>query len=487
MKFSRREALAALAGATLLTGCSRVADTQRAVTRGPLAPPRPGDDPHVALLNRFGYGPSPEDLMRLREHGPDAWFEAQLKPSSEEPAHLAARLGGMEINHLAPMDMRDWPVTAIVGQMQQAAILRAVYSPWQLRERMVDFWSNHFNVYAKKGLAAFRKPHDERTVIRANALGSFPKMLMASAKSTAMLVYLDQQNSTSTAPNENYARELLELHTLGVDGGYTQQDVMEVARCFTGWTEERGFLRKKGAFVFRADIHDDGEKTVLGHTIPAGGGVQDGERVINILAKHPNTARNISRKLCEYFLGPVTANSPAEQTALAVAQTYLDTEGDIAAMMRVVYQAFPRAAGPVMKRPLDFVASALRALDATTDGGEAVQQALTEMGQPLYLWPMPDGYPIDAPAWTGSLLGRWNFAHALATGALAGEGLSGVIRGGTRVDWARISDALASGPAAAFLLPEAAPTVKALGQLTRAHDLPRQAALALSSPEYQWR
>ena len=473
MTLSRREALAALAGAGLLVGCSRVAETARNLERAPMPLPTREDDLAVATLNRFGFGPSRQSLAQFRDLGPEQWWQIQLNPTDEEPDHLTWMISRMETQHLSAYELRDFKEEVVLFQMQQAAILRATYSPWQLRERMVDFWTNHFNINARKGIATFRKPQDEKEVSRAHALGKFPQMVMASAKSTAMLVYLDQQNSNETTPNENYARELLELHTLGVEGGYTQQDVMEVARCFTGWTEERGLLRAKGRFLFREDLHDDGEKIVLGTRIPAGGGVRDGERVVSLVSRHPATAKHVGGKLGRFFLG----DDVSPKVLAKIEKTFLDTEGDIPAVMTVIHGAFPAESGPVMKRPFDYMVSAMRALDASTDAAKPVQDALSAMGQPLYQWPMPDGYPVEAPAWTGSLMGRWKFADALAHNRLQG----------TSVDLAKLTSELAGHAGYIAATHHAVSAGNEVANLLDSHELAAQVALALSAPEMQWR
>ncbi|MCH8978522.1 MAG: DUF1800 family protein, partial [Armatimonadetes bacterium] len=276
MKLTRRQALGLMAGAGVVGGCSGSGSEK------PVRLPTIETDPDARFLSRAGFGPKPGDIEELRSKGREAWLEEQLAPTSKEPMALKLQLSMLAINNFKAFELRDWPKAEIVRQSQQSDVLNAVMSPWQVRERMVDFWTNHFNIYANKSLAAYRIPTDQREVVRKHALGFFPDMLMASAKSTAMLLYLDQQASHYGQPNENYARELLELHTLGVDAGYSQDDVMQVAKCFTGWTEERRFLRKKGSFRFYEELHDDEKKLVLGEVIPAGGGVKDGERVLDI-------------------------------------------------------------------------------------------------------------------------------------------------------------------------------------------------------------
>jgi uncharacterized protein (DUF1800 family) len=319
------------------------------------------------------------------------------------------------------VEMEDLHREEIVRQLQQAALLRAVYGANPLKERMVDFWSDHFNVFGRKETVAWRKGSDEESVVREHALGKFPEMLRASARSPAMLAYLDNEQNRSGHANENYARELMELHTLGVDGGYSQRDIQEVARCFTGWTVENRFLRRKGTFRFDEDRHDDGEKTVLGEPIPAGGGERDGDRVLEIVSTHPSTARFLAKKLTIYFLG-----RRSESVERSIARAYTRTGGDIRAMLRPILLSDELLQGrPILKRPLDLVASALRALDGTTDGGSAIQAHLAAMGQAPYEWPMPDGYPVKPTAWSGSMLPRWNFAFALASGRIRGTELEG--------------------------------------------------------------
>lgn len=472
MALTRREAIAALSGAAVLTGCSRLTGFVDRRTKEPMAPPQLSDEPAVKLTNRFGFGPEAEQIEEIRRKGCDKWFDLQLLPDEEEPIALAVQLENLEINHLGPYDLRDWPEDAIHGQLEQAAILRAVYSPWQVRERLVDFWSNHFNIYAKKGLGAYRKTMDEQTVIRKHVLGKFPDMVKASSRSSAMLLYLDQQNSTYENPNENYARELLELHTLGVNGGYTQKDVMEVARCFTGYTEERRFLRKKGAFRFRDELHDHGKKVVLGQVIEPGGGLSDGDKVIDIVTSHPATAKHIATKLCLYFLGHAQ-----EESVKKVSDTYLETGGDIRSMMRDLYQEFQsQPSVPIIKRPFDYLVSSMRALNATTDGKQ-VRQQLKEMGQPLYMWPMPDGYPIDTSSWKGSLLARWNFACDLLANAIPG----------TKVDMNRHTEFLKQGSMeSVFHMPSQEIPSDIKSEAAKLKALSRY-ALALSSEEFQWR
>ncbi|MGH8598476.1 MAG: DUF1800 domain-containing protein, partial [Gammaproteobacteria bacterium] len=220
--------------------------------------------------------------------------------------------------------------------------------------------------------------------------------------------------------NENYARELMELHTLGVDGGYTQKDVQEVARCFTGWTIDRPF--QGGGFVFRPWMHDDGAKTVLGVTIPAGGGVTDGLRVIEILSKHPSTARFISKKLCQRFV----SDDPPAVLVERAAQVFLKTDGDIREVIRAIVTSAefnsPAAFRAKVKSPLELAASAIRAIDGDTNGAPALHDWIRRMGEPLYQYAFPTGYGEDSAKWvnTGVFFNRINYAVALANNQING-------------------------------------------------------------------
>jgi uncharacterized protein (DUF1800 family) len=366
------------------------------------------------------------------------------------------------------------PPQFMTGELQMSRILRAVYSERQLQEVLVDFWTNHFNVFAGKGADRWLLISYDRDTIRPHTLGKFSDLLRATAESPAMLFYLDNFQSVSpNAPqqqrpqqmrprnlilmsnnpaqqqpqprrgiNENYARELMELHTLGVDGGYTQKDVQEVARCFTGWTiyAPRGagaaaaqiaggggrrieMLRENaGKFYFNERVHDDGEKIVLGHKIPAGGGVKDGLMVLDILAHHPATAKFIATKLVRRFV----SDNPPQPLVDRVAQTYMKTDGDIREMLRTIFRSpefnSTEAYRAKIKRPFELTISAVRTLGAETNGGPGLNQWITRMGQPLYGFQTPNGYSDMAEDWvnTGALLERMNFALALVTNRVSG-------------------------------------------------------------------
>jgi uncharacterized protein (DUF1800 family) len=325
-------------------------------------------------------------------------------------------------------------------ELQQAKLLRAVFSEKQLQEVMVDFWFNHFNVFGQKDVDRWLLTSYERDVIRPHALGRFKDLLTAVAQSPAMLYYLDNFLSQMEQPapppkfdadgnplpqprrpglNENYARELMELHTLGVDGGYTQKDVIEVARCFTGWTIGPQGAR---AFTFRPRIHDRGEKTVLGTRIVPGGGIEDGLRALDILSKHPSTAKFISRKLCQRFV----ADEPPEALVGRVAARFTETGGDIREVVRAILTSpeffSPKHYRNKIKSPLDLVASMIRATAASTNGAAPLIQAVARMGAPLYLCQPPTGYDENSAEWLSSatLLERMNFAVALTGNRING-------------------------------------------------------------------
>ncbi len=381
----------------------------------------------------------------------------------------------------------------ITAELQASRILRAVYSERQLQEVMVDFWTNHFNVFAGKGADRWLLVSYDRDTIRPNAMGKFSELLSATAQSPAMLFYLDNFQSVSPnaeadgqrlqrlqrglgrraqagAPqmpdlpanaqgrrrgiNENYARELMELHTLSVDGGYTQKDVQEVARCFTGWTilAPRGGAAVAGAmgngaraerlrenagrFFFNQRVHDDGEKIVLGHKIPAGGGFKDGLMVLDILAQHPATAKFVATKLARYFV----SDTPPPALVARAAAAFTKSNGDIRETLRSIFSSpefnSPEAYRAKVKRPFELAISAIRTLGADTNGGPQLHQWIARMGEPLYGFQTPNGYSDTAESWvnTGGLLERLNFGLSLASNRIPG----------TRVDLKRYVDNSAS-------------------------------------------
>ena len=424
------------------------------------APPAvPDDEASVThALNRLAFGPRPGDVTRVRQMGLARWIDEQLHPQRLGNKALDTRLARFSTLNLdATAIARDYFIPArearrarqreggaammtdvvrrqrqIFQELSEAKILRAVYSERQLEEVLVDFWFNHFNVFARKGQTGIYVGEYEREAIRPHVLGRFRDLLGATAKSPAMLFYLD--NAQSVAPNErvmgmnrqrarglneNYARELLELHTLGADGGYTQQDIVNVARAFTGWTIGRP---DAPGFRFAPNLHDSEAKAVLGHAIDAGGGISDGERVLDILARHPSTARHLAFKLAQRFV----SDTPPAALVDRAARTFHSTGGDLREVVRVIITSpefFDRSVRLAkVKTPFEFVASVLRAADADIVDGQAIVRSLGDMGMPLYLCQPPTGYDDTAEAWvsSGALVTRINFAVALSRGELRG-------------------------------------------------------------------
>lgn len=370
---------------------------------------------------------------------------------------------------LALREMGYRPQQLIVQELQQAKIIRAVYSERQLQEVMTDFWFNHFNVFINKGADRVLTTSYERDVIRPRVFGKFEDLLKATAESPAMLFYLDNWMSASPniktlsrdelrqmrrqrggfgrfggmrpgampnqngmipqrrarGLNENYAREIMELHTLGVDGGYTQKDVQEVARCFTGWTLRQP--RNGAEFVFNPLMHDDGEKIVLGKKIPSGGGIKDGYAVIHLLATHPSTAKFISTKLARKFV----SDNPPQSLVDRMAETFRKTGGDIRETLRAMFTSPEFFAAEnyraKIKTPFEMTVSAVRAIGADTNAGPQFHRWIAQMGEGLFLCQPPTGYADTAEHWvnTGALLERMNFALALASNRVPG----------TRVIW----------------------------------------------------
>ncbi|GMV99439.1 MAG: hypothetical protein AMXMBFR84_05780 [Candidatus Hydrogenedentota bacterium] len=381
-------------------------------------------------LNRFAFGPWPGEYARVGALGIDAYLEEQLHPESIDDSDCDWRVRRLESLSAPVGTLFEYKQDYLLREMSEASVLRAVYSKRQLQEVLVEFWTDHFNVSPSKGDCAWLKAADDRDVIRKHALGRFPDMVKASVLSPAMLWYLDGRvNRRATAdeqPNENYARELLELHTLGVHGGYSQRDVMEAARCLTGWYVRSDEVFRKGRVEFRAEWHDDGEKKVLGQQIPAGGGQGDLDRLVTIVCGHPATARYIAEKLCRRFISVV----PPEAAVQAVTAAFQQSHGDIKATLRALFshETFWASANQSFKRPFHFVVSALRATGADMDGSAGAQDYLTRMGHAPFQYPTPDGYPIEPEPWYGGMLWRWHFAAALADGRVEG----------TTVDWPKV-------------------------------------------------
>ncbi len=529
---------------------------------GSAVPDKADDRAVLHVLNRLGFGPTAGDVERVKRMGISAYIEQQLHPErlpdgamrewlapfqtlnkstrqlSQDyflPAMMMRRQQKRQQGAVDPTRPPDDATRremrtpeqidaqraerSVLAELAQQKVLRATYSERQLEEVLVDFWFNHFNVFAGKGATRLYLTEYERDAIRPHVFGRFRELLGATAHSPAMLFYLDnwqsaseraegmerpgrvqgrtmrgfgrtmpgrpraleaQQNRRPRGLNENYARELLELHTLGVDGGYTQKDVQEVARAFTGWTIDAP--RQGGAFRFEPRMHDDGEKVVLGQRITSGRGQADGEQVLDILAAHPSTARFIATKLARRF---VSDEPPAALVERATAR-FRESRGDIREVVRTIVTSpefFESAAYRAkVKTPFEFVVSAARVTGTNLTAALPVVLALRELGMPLYGCQPPTGYADRAEAWvnTGALLNRMNFALSLTEGRL-GDGIRGRGNRATVAAPAQTSESLIALALAGDISPTTQATVAKATTATQA------GALVLGSPEFQKR
>ena len=490
--------------------------------------PQPGAHPEILhLLSRITYGPRPGEVAQVARIGWDAFLEQQLHPETIHDSALERRLAQFKSLTMSNAELLDaYPPRAqregaspdrragaagphaVIQELEAASLLRAIFSERQLFEIMVDFWSNHLNIYIGKDQARWFKTTDDRDVIRAHALGSFRDLLLASAKSPAMLVYLD--NAKNVAPgvrrgrraagiNENYAREVMELHTVGADGGYTQDDVTTVARALTGWTIAGQSADRPGEFQFVPRLHDATEKRIpfLDLTLPAGGGVADGELLLARLAIHPRTAARIAHKLCVTFV----SDDPPQALVDRAAKAYLDGDTDIRATLGVVLRSdeFKAAAGQKVRLPLRALVSSVRALGADVTNALPLLAQLRDLGQAFFAWPSPNGYPRVGAAWvnSGGMLGRWNLAFALAEGRVGGVqhdlrhfAPGGATTAGALVD--AVGEALLHAPlpplARAALVDYVGEGKGEQAQLDRAllaRKLPELAGLIMAAPVFQ--
>jgi uncharacterized protein (DUF1800 family) len=514
------------------------------------AGPADDDQAIVHVLNRIGFGPRPGDVDRVRQIGLRQYIDQQLHPERIADEALAARLSGFPTLTLSSRQLAEryeipqqqakrdakqevakspnpdlapsvkdlkratpnpQPPNEPLIELSMQKVVRASYSERQLQEVLTDFWFNHFNVDARKGPERFMLTEYERDVIRPHVLGHFRDLLEATARSSAMLFYLDNWMSADpngphpvarqqpfgpngfprrpgvgrfppppraqmppqqrpNAPkglNENYGRELLELHTLGVDAGYTQKDVTEVARAFTGWSIANP--RQGGGFRFAPQLHDEGEKLILGHRIKANGGEHDGEDVLDLLANHPATARFISTKLVRRFV----SDTPPPALIDRATDTFRDTHGDLRAVMTTILTSREFLSADAyrakVKSPFEFIVSMIRATGAEITDARPIVRQMQQLGMPLYQCQPPTGYKDTADAWvnTGALVSRMNDALALASGRMPG----------VRIDNAP--------PAESVLAGNMSDTTRAT--IAKAAMPPQALALALGSPEFQRR
>jgi len=550
--------LAGLIALALLTGTtssdSKLNDRQRA----------------LHALNRLAFGPRPGEVDAVMKDGVNTWIEQQLHPEGipdraveariatlptmtlsnaqivktyYEPVLLArkqanaeAKNGDVDKKDVRRELMADVPQNqrpqVVMNDLVAQRILRAAESDRQLNEVMVDFWMNHFNVFAGKGIDRFLLTSYERDVIRPHIWGRFEDLLMATAKSPAMLFYLDNARSMAAPENrpamqqqrgfggpfgfgrramvvrpqqqgqgglnENYAREIMELHTLGVDGGYTQKDVTELARVLTGWSISREREGGEGAtFVFRPQMHDVGAKTVLGIRFAPGGGIDEGERMIHVLAHHPATAHRIAYKLCQRLV----ADEPPPALVARVAKKFLATDGDLRQAVRAVIESpefwSPASYRAKVKSPFEYTISAVRAVNAQITDPTPIARALQQIGEPLYGAQPPTGYSDKADVWinTGALMNRLNFALSLASNKLPGVhgDVVSLISAGQAADASHSVEALALALTGGNLTEETRSIIKSriVERKAPSEDpwdntqLPTVAGLILGSPEFQ--
>jgi len=512
----------------------------------------------VHALNRLGYGPRPGDIAAVQSMGLLKWIDLQMHPerisdrglgpriaslrtvsmNSEEIMHgyelppaarkeiqqRTAALGETasedqtkmvreEVSRKYRADMEGNP-RQVTEELQQAKLLRAIYSDRQLNEVLVDFWMNHFNIYAEKGQDRFLIDEYERETIRPRVWGKFEDLLRATAESPAMLFYLDNwlsadpnapppaarrggfrplmarprpaaQQGQKRGLNENYAREIMELHTLGVDGGYTQKDVTELARCFTGWTI-RGLPQQHPEFTFDDRIHDHGSKVVLSHFIH-GAGKDEGDYMIHVLATSPATAHFVSLKLARRFI----SDDPPKAVVDRAADTFLKTDGNIRSVVMTIITSSeffaPDTLHAKVKTPLEFVVSAVRASGAQVTDARDLAKRISDMGMPLYMQQPPTGYKDTADAWvsTGGLLARLNFALDLTAGKLKGVACAPAGLAPNAPDSETLAESLGSLLVPAGLSESTRRTLDS--EAGASLNAPRIAGLILGSPEFQRR
>ncbi len=403
----------------------------------------PNDDsdlnPKVKLADLL----TPTEIDTLKNGKPEqktAILEGISPASRMDFVYALHQQERQQLMNLAPVALRRQlmlavnPQNVVASDLSEGKLQRAIYSDRQLQELLVDFWFNHFNVYLNKGQERYSLPTYEREAIRPYVFGKFYDMLLATAKSAAMLFYLDNwqsvgDNSAENANphkknkrglNENYGREIMELHTLGVDGGYTQQDVINMARCLTGWTIANE--KKGGGFEYNDKMHDKGQKVVLGHVIPAGGGMEDGIEVLKIVAHHPSTAHFISLRLAQRFV----ADNPPPSLVDRMAKTFLESDGDLRKVTETMVTSgefwSKGAYQAKVKTPFEMVVSAVRATNAQVTSAFLLSNTLQQLGEPLYRKLEPTGYSTANAEWvsSASLLARMNFALALANNRVPG-------------------------------------------------------------------
>lgn len=401
------------------------------------------------LINRLSFGATPGQIQQIKNIGIEAYIQSQLKPHSiPYPKLLTQKLKYLDTLPLTPgqiitelqtlqqqgkeLKLDQTGLNRIKRRFEQkiflqaakGRMLRTLESPHHLKEVMVDFWYNHFNVFGRQGLNRLYFSSYEQHAIRPNALGKFRQLLGATARHPAMLIYLDNWQSHRGKINENYARELLELHTLGVDGGYSQDDIIALAKIFTGWDLPPNSQKNEDddGFYFNEKRHEPGDKNFLGQTIQENG-IGEGEAALDILASHPSTAKYISYKLAQAFV----LDKPPESLVKVLAKSFLETTGDIAQVLNTLFNSSEfwhlDVYNAKFKNPYRFVASAMRAIGNEVDNFRPINGILDQLGMPLYGCITPDGYKNTQEAWLNSdtMIRRSSLAVPLS-GGLLGKG-----------------------------------------------------------------
>jgi uncharacterized protein (DUF1800 family) len=440
--------------ALVLTACS---ETPRYHAVAESSAPLDTNPSDVKVLNRVSWGANASSAQLLRFVGLKRYLSTQLHPSGNDglPADARAQIAAMDISHKSMVELRDeleglqeaarrakgtpayddaqkayqQRLTALAREAAARALLRDLYSKNQLKEQLTWFWTNHFNVSQNKGeVRAFVADYEENA-IRPHVLGKFRDLLAATAFHPAMLQYLDNAQNAAHHINENYAREIMELHTMGVGSGYTQSDVQELARILTGLgiyhpgkppklrKDLQGQYRVDGLFEFNPNRHDYGDKHFLGHTIH-GAGLAEVDEALTILAQQPATARFVSTKLAEYFC----CDTPPPALINAMAATFRETDGDITAVLETLFAApeFRASLGGKFKDPVHYTVSAMRVAygDTVILNPQPLFNWLDRLGEPLYRHETPDGYPLTETAWSGpgQMETRFEIARIIAAG-----------------------------------------------------------------------
>lgn len=423
---SRRRFFAA--GASVAAGLALAARSDAQPPRGGRTQPLPTggagaqdasrewNDPLLRLVRRVTMGLNPAEVALARQRGFAGYLDWQLRPASIDDSAIESIIATrLPMTQMPAATLRTLDDNEVTQQLSDATWYRAAFSRAQLRERMVEFWSDHFNISIDT--VGFLKLIDDREVIRPHALGNFGTLLKATAHSGAMLRYLDQNTSRTPTPNQNYAREIMELHTLGSDGGYTQTDVAELSRILTGWS-----MNNDGSFRFVRTFHDRNAKTFLGRSFPAmpttASDAQmkaEGDQAIQMLLDHPSTARYVSLQMARWLL----AYEPPAAVVDATAAVFARTGGDIPSMIRTILTSKNLMAAPAKyKRPFHLAISGIRALGAdtaTVPNIRPVRQQSDRMGMPVFRWAQPDGFPDNVTWWSGLVITRWSYAQYLSS------------------------------------------------------------------------